>query len=81
VVQPSPQPQCIELIDGKHPHTTLRTPGTADHPVTASARHIGECRIHDLDKLPVLRNWKSIPHISRIVAESPARHSLERKGS
>jgi hypothetical protein len=43
-----PEPRSIELIDGKHSDAALRAPGTAGDPLAASARGVGQRRVHDL---------------------------------
>ena len=48
--QSSPQPERVELANGKRPDAALRAPQTADQPVPTLARRFGHRGIHDLDQ-------------------------------
>lgn len=48
-----PQPQDIELIDGKYSDATLRAPWAADKPFAAAPRSIGQGGVNDLNQFLV----------------------------
>jgi hypothetical protein len=47
--EPAPQTESIQLIDGKHSNAALRASRPAHQPLAASAGHIGERGVYDLD--------------------------------
>jgi hypothetical protein len=61
--QTSPQPKCIELIDGEHANAARRTSLPADKPAFASAGRIRKSGIDDLNQLLIGGGWKTKRHI------------------
>ena len=67
------QPDCTQLIDGKHTHAALRTSPTTHQPLAATSRSIGQGGIHDLDQFPIpdrqssQTHGESIPHRPSLV--------------
>jgi hypothetical protein len=62
VGESSPQTERIELIDGEYADATLRASRSAGQPLPASPADISQSRVHDLNQLLILPNWKARPH-------------------
>jgi hypothetical protein len=62
VSESSLQAQGVELIDRKCSDTTLRASWAANQPLSAAARRLGQCGIHDLNKRPVFGSGENLQH-------------------
>ncbi len=67
------QPQHIELVDRKHPITTLRATHAAHQPIAGLPRRFSQRRIHDLHEFPVAGRQS---HGARIRDLDPVRRGL-----
>jgi hypothetical protein len=62
----SAQASGIELIDGESADAALRATGAAGQPMSASAGHVGERGVDDLDQLLITRDSNVLRHLLRI---------------